>query len=87
MTVAELIAKLQECPADAEVRYLFDGCLRGRTQAVWLTNDGTVAIGAVGGEYVYDDDDRAVGSPTSADNRYLLVEEMLGIAVPDEDDD
>lgn len=42
MTVAELIAQLQQLPQDAKVWHLWDGELRTEVNYVWLARDGSV---------------------------------------------
>lgn len=45
MKVYELILALNDMPQDLDVRFLYDGALRGEVEAVWLARRGVVALG------------------------------------------
>jgi hypothetical protein len=69
MKASELIARLQEMPADAEVFHLWDGALRTAIEHVWLTRSGVVGTGDHG-QVCYDTDDRPSDAPGREGNWY-----------------
>jgi hypothetical protein len=69
MKVSELIRRLQEMPADAEVGHIWDGEMRTHINVVWLARSGKVAT-ADFDEIVYDARDRP-----DEDARVLLPDE------------
>jgi hypothetical protein len=68
MTVAELIAKLQEMPPAAEVGMIYDGAGRLTVRHVWLTSEGEVRL-ADEDEDVYYPRDLPVDCPVKTDWR------------------
>ncbi len=72
MKVSELILKLQEMPAGAEVSFCYDGELRGDIHFVFQTKNGRVAI-ADEGEYLYSNGSRPIDAPTEAEERYFQL--------------
>lgn len=74
MKVSELIAKLNELPQDAEVKYIFDGCARVRIDFAWLCKGGHVALTHFS-EVVYADKDRPINAPNVEEERYWRTED------------
>ncbi len=69
MKVSELIKRLKEMPADAQVLHLWDGALRTAIEHVWLTRTGVVGTGDHD-EVCYDTDDRPLEAPSQEQERY-----------------
>jgi hypothetical protein len=78
MKVSELIERLQNMPADAEVLHLWDGHLRTGIEHVWLTRDGRVGTGDHG-EVCYDTEERPVDAPTQEENRYWATPKAAAV--------
>jgi hypothetical protein len=70
MKVSELVAALQQMPADAEVLAPYDGGVCDvEIDIAWLSRDGFVRLSGLG-DVIYHDDSRPEWAPTEARNGY-----------------